>query len=81
MRHALRELMREVPAATRVVVAAASNGHHDGFSVDDIAWLLRNAPGEVLVLRPDPNAPQRAPKDLRTDPLLDRRATTAALHT
>ena len=27
---------------TRVVVAAASNGGRDGFSVDDVAWLLRN---------------------------------------
>jgi hypothetical protein len=54
VRHALRTLLDEVPGVTRVVVAAASNGSHDGFSVDDVAWLLRNAPGEVLVLRPDP---------------------------
>jgi hypothetical protein len=53
VRHALRELMAEVPAATRIVVAASSDGGRDGFSVDDIAWLLRNAPGEVLVVRPD----------------------------
>ena len=37
VRHALRELMAEVPGATRIVVAG------DGFSVDDVAWLLRNA--------------------------------------
>jgi hypothetical protein len=47
VRHALRMLLAEVPAE-RMVVAA------DGFSVDDIAWLLRNAPGEVLVIRPSP---------------------------
>jgi hypothetical protein len=54
VRHALRMLMREVPNATRIVVAAASHGSRDGFSVDDVAWLLRNAPHEVLVVRPDP---------------------------
>lgn len=46
VRHALRTLMAEVPNAERMVVAG------DGFSVDDIAWILRNAPGEVLVIRP-----------------------------
>ena len=34
----------------RVVAAGASNG--DGFSAEDIAWLLENAPGEILILRP-----------------------------
>jgi nucleotide-binding universal stress UspA family protein len=55
-RHAMRLLMAEVPAR-RIVVAAADPGRHDGFSVDDVAWLLRNAPREVVVLRPDPAAP------------------------
>ena len=54
VRHALRQLIADVPAQ-RIVVAAADNGRHDGFSVDDIAWLLRNAPHEVVVLRPDPD--------------------------
>jgi hypothetical protein len=53
VRHALRMLLREVPAG-RIVIAAASSGGHDGFTVDDVAWLLRNAPHEVLVVRPDP---------------------------
>ena len=53
VRHALRRLMAEVPGATRIVVAASTNGGHDGFSVDDVAWLLRNAGGEVLVIRPE----------------------------
>lgn len=65
VRHALRNLIAEVPGATRIVVAG------DGFSVDDIAWLLRNAPGEVLVVRPDPAAP--APGPLAQDPLLHAR--------
>ena len=48
VRHALRALIAEVPDAGRMVVAG------DGFGVEDIAWLLGNAPGEVLVVRPDP---------------------------
>ena len=52
MRHALRRLMAEVPGTTRIVVSAATGGGHDGFGVDDVAWLLRNAAGEVLVIRP-----------------------------
>jgi hypothetical protein len=71
VRHALRELMREVPGATRIVVAAASNGRRDGFSVDDVAWLLRNAPAEVVVLRPDPHT--RGALPLEDDPLLHAR--------
>ena len=55
VRHALRNLMAEVPSATRIVVTAANGNRHDGFDVDDIAWLLRNAQGEVLVVRPAPD--------------------------
>ena len=50
-RHALRLLMDE-ERYDRIVVPAAGNGT-DGFSADDVAWLLRNAPGEILVLRAD----------------------------
>ena len=53
--------MAEVPAATRIVIATDGNGGHDGFGVDDVAWLLRNAQGEVLVVRPDPRA-HRSPR-------------------
>jgi hypothetical protein len=60
VRHALRELVAEVPAARRIVVAASTNGGHDGFSIDDVSWLLRNAPGEVLVVRPRPEPAQAA---------------------
>jgi hypothetical protein len=48
--HALRLLM-ENESFDRVVAAGASNGH-DGFSSEDVAWLLENAAGEVLILRP-----------------------------
>ena len=51
VRHALRQLMADVPGATRIVVPG------DGFSVDDIAWLLRNATTEVIVIRPAADPP------------------------
>jgi Universal stress protein family len=60
-RHALRELMRDVPH-DRIVVAAALGTRHDGFAVEDIAWLLRNASGEVIVLRPDPGSVEEDPR-------------------
>jgi hypothetical protein len=57
VRHALRRLIAEVPSATRIVVPG------DGFSVDDIAWLLRNATTEVIVIRPaaEPRVEDAAP--------------------
>jgi hypothetical protein len=70
VRHALRVLMDEVPNARRIVVAASNGNRHDGFSVDDIAWLLRNAPGEVLVVRPDPEVDVAGVGSPRQDPLL-----------
>jgi nucleotide-binding universal stress UspA family protein len=74
VRHAMRRLMSEVPAQ-RIVVAAAGSRRHDGFSVDDTAWLLRNAPHEVVVLRPDP---ERAPPRGRAVSAPSARAATAA---
>jgi hypothetical protein len=72
VRHALRELMAEVPAS-RIVVAASNGNRHDGFGVDDIAWLLRNARGEVLVVRPDPEAGELELGSQAEDPLLRHR--------
>ena len=57
--------MAEVPGATRIVVAASTNGGHDGFGVDDVAWLLRNAEGEVLVIRPTRRRARRPPQRQR----------------
>jgi hypothetical protein len=59
VRHALRILMDEVPAS-RIVVPG------DSFSVDDVAWLLRNATAEVIVIRPAaaPPAEETAPVTL-----------------
>lgn len=50
LRHALRETIQN-ERFDRIVVAAAADGHRGGFDADDIAWLLRNAPGEIVVLR------------------------------
>ena len=65
VRHALRELMIDVPGATRIVVAASTDDGHDGFGVDDVAWLLRNAEGEVVVIRPDPRSTSPATEAAR----------------
>jgi nucleotide-binding universal stress UspA family protein len=57
-RHALREMV-EHEQFDRIVVAAREAGGNRGFDADDIAWLLRNASGEIVVLRPgkDQSAP------------------------
>jgi hypothetical protein len=54
-RHALRMTI-ESERFDRIVLAAASHGGH-GFDAGDIAWLLQNAPGEIVVLRPGDAAP------------------------
>jgi nucleotide-binding universal stress UspA family protein len=51
-RHALAELIDAERYDILVVPAKTSTS--DGFDPADIAWLLENAPGEVLVLRPAP---------------------------
>lgn len=50
-RHALTTLM-EHERFDRLVVPAKTSAS-DGFEPADVAWVLENAPGEVLVLRPD----------------------------
>jgi hypothetical protein len=49
-RHALRQTIAN-ERFDRVVIAAAAHGG-PGFAPDDVAWLLANAPGEIVVLRP-----------------------------
>ncbi|HZO06729.1 MAG TPA: universal stress protein [Solirubrobacterales bacterium] len=56
-RHALERLLGREDF-DRVVVPAGTNGA-DGLSGEDLVWLLRSAPAEVLILRP-------APEDTRT---------------
>jgi nucleotide-binding universal stress UspA family protein len=51
-RHALERLLAH-ETFDRVVVPANATGT-TGFSGDDLVWLLRKAPAEVLILRPGP---------------------------
>jgi nucleotide-binding universal stress UspA family protein len=57
-RHALRQTI----ACERfdMIVLAAAAGEGPGFNADDVAWLLANAPGEIVVLRPAPASVQAA---------------------
>ena len=60
-RHALERLLED-EEFDRVVVPASTAGGPgagEGLSGDDLVWLLRRAPAEVLILRP-------APEDHRT---------------
>jgi hypothetical protein len=47
LRHAMRELIAN-ERFDRIVLAAGD----EGFSAEDVAWLLRQAQGEVVVIRP-----------------------------
>ena len=48
-RHALRRLV-DHERYDRIVIPTSES--REGFSADDIAWLLDNVPGEILVFRP-----------------------------
>jgi hypothetical protein len=50
LRHALRQTI-DHERYDRIVIAGAAHGG-DGFDPDDVAWLLDNAEGEIVVLRP-----------------------------
>jgi len=50
-RHALREMLAH-ERCDRIVLAAETGAGGDGFSPEETAWLLANAPGEIVVLRP-----------------------------
>jgi hypothetical protein len=67
-RHAFR-LTIDHERFDRIVIAAAQHGGA-GFDPDDVAWLLANAPGEIVVLRPDKDEhlgppPPRRPRRTR----------------
>jgi nucleotide-binding universal stress UspA family protein len=49
-RHALRQLLEE-ENFDRIVAPGAGRGS-DGFSPEDVAWLLDNAEGEIVIFRP-----------------------------
>jgi nucleotide-binding universal stress UspA family protein len=50
-RHALHQLVDE-ERYDRLVIPAATHTS-EGFSAEDVAWLLEHAPGEIVVLRPE----------------------------
>ena len=51
--HALRRLWA-VESFDRIL-APAPSGNGGGFTFKDLTWILANAPGETLVLKPSPN--------------------------
>jgi hypothetical protein len=51
VRHALRELIAH-ERFDRMVVAAAAGASGEGFTPEDVAWLLASVPGELIALRP-----------------------------
>jgi len=54
-RHALRRAL-EAERFDRLVVPAATRTS-SGFSAEDVAWLLEEVPGEIVVLRADEDKP------------------------
>jgi hypothetical protein len=52
-RDALRRILSD-ERFDRVIISATAS-EHEGFSSEDIIWLLTRAPAEVLILRPDPD--------------------------
>ena len=69
-RHALREAIASERFDRIVIAAAHANG--PGIAAEDVRWLLDNAPGEILVLRPGidtyikPVGPPRAQEPARS---------------
>ena len=65
-RHALREAIASERFDRIVIAAAHASG--PGVAAEDVRWLLDNAPGEIVVLRPDagpyitPGESARAPE-------------------
>ncbi len=51
-RHALRQTIATERFERIVMAAASDGGAGGGFHPDDVAWVLANAPGEIVVLRP-----------------------------
>ena len=69
-RHALERLLTD-EEFDRVVVPAQANGG-EGLSGDDLVWLLRSAPAEVLILRPGPRGPPHRRRQERPAPAPSR---------
>ena len=64
LRHGLREAI-DHENFDRIVIAAAGH-NNEGVHSDDVAWLLDNAPGEVVIIRPGDDDPlTQAPARIR----------------
>jgi len=65
VRHAFRLLMEDEDFDRVVAPASAKNG--DGFSAEDVAWMLENVPEEIAILRPPRAVPSSngRPRDQR----------------
>ncbi|HEY4277437.1 MAG TPA: universal stress protein [Conexibacter sp.] len=70
-RHALREMLAH-ERYDRIVLAAETAGGGDGFSPEETAWLLANAPGEIVVLRPASEGPVELPARLGPETVAGR---------
>jgi hypothetical protein len=66
-RHALRRLVGAERFDRLVIPASESRA---GFTAEDIAWLLENVPGEIVVLRPAGEAAVAAPRSGRVNAVL-----------
>jgi hypothetical protein len=78
-RHALRQAIIN-ERFDRVVLAASKPGH-GGLHPDDIAWVLANTPGEIIVLRPGTDDHRLAPFTLKPGRRPPKRTRHAALKT
>ena len=79
-RHALRQTM-DHERFDRIVIAAAAQ-NNPGFDPEDIAWILENAPGEIVALRPDHEEVLTAPrKTVRKPTRRGRRASSRVVRT
>ena len=79
-RHALRQTI-DHERFDRIVIAAAAH-NNPGFGPEDIAWILENAPGEIVALRPDHEEVLTAPhKTLRKPTRRGRRASSRVVRT
>jgi len=76
VRHALGLLM-EHERFERMVVPAAADRRSNGLPAEDVAWLLTNAPFEVVALRPARDVPFRQPLWLKHDPTQVNGASTS----
>jgi nucleotide-binding universal stress UspA family protein len=75
-RHALRQAI-ERERFDRIVIAAAASGQ-PGLDPDDVAWLLDNAPGEIVVLRPSQGEQIGPPSPRRRGGIRPRRRRAQA---